>query len=50
MEKISIIYLDARGNTKEKNNIEIVNNSIVETTLLLKKQYANIKYIIAVLH
>lgn len=50
MGKISIIYLDKQGNTKEKSNIKIVNNSIVDTTQLLKKQDTNIKYIISVLH
>ncbi len=50
MERISIIYLDAQNNTRKKSNIKIVNNSIVDTTLLLKKQDTNIKYIISILH
>lgn len=50
MEKISIIYINQNGDTKELNNIEVIDNSIVNTTLQLKKENSNIVHIIAVLH
>lgn len=50
MERISIVYIDKNGDTKELNNIEVVKNSIVNTTLQLKKENSNIVSIIAVLH
>lgn len=49
MKKISIIYIDKNGNTKKKENIEIISNSIVNTTLLQKKLNKNIKHIIKVI-
>lgn len=40
MEKISIIYIDKNGDTKQLNNIEIINKSVVDTTRQLKKKMA----------
>lgn len=50
MEKISIIYIDKNGDTKQLNNIEIINKSVVDTTRQLKKENGEVVHIIAVLH